>query len=441
MAINLNVDKFGAQFSAFVEFASRQKDQNFIACIEGQKPGLGLAAPDGRPRNIAAKEWDGYAQFWRGKDSRTVNNEVRALFLRTILGVCGVKRVEDLPPGVRAVLKADDYDGKGHPLTVRRIRAVTEAVKSAADVSAPAAAFASGTSPAVGRLHDLVLTAPGVPAGAKPMDKAAAFAAKLSGIAAKEVVCSFTHMVCRTFVRNGVEDFDKDHDQFIRDRTGQMHVYVDGQGEISRDYETARDEIVRFVTGDRGATFANASASVRKQAGLLMSILTQYTASSVMTAFQTAIERPGLTYQFAGNTGGAADTPMDFTLSKTADGDIQITFGQSNGTAALVLSDENGTPRTYVFDTATSRCATGLEIVLPAGAFRQLAEADWTQFDFEAFEAEGQNGTIDDQFAQIPEPFRLDAKITASAHFELDAERQVRQNADPNAARNENLQA
>ena len=42
MAINLQIDKFGAQFSAFVEFASAQKHENYIACIEGQKPGRGV---------------------------------------------------------------------------------------------------------------------------------------------------------------------------------------------------------------------------------------------------------------------------------------------------------------------------------------------------------------------------------------------------------------
>ena len=147
MAINLQIDKHGAQFSAFVEFASAQKHENYIACIEGQKPGRGVPGPNGRPRDIAAKKWDGRGQFLRGRDSRAVNNEVRTLFLRTSLGVCGVRSVAELPPGVRAVLKADDSDGKGRPLTVRRIRAVTEAVKAAAGASAPAGAFASLTKP------------------------------------------------------------------------------------------------------------------------------------------------------------------------------------------------------------------------------------------------------------------------------------------------------
>lgn len=166
MAINLQIDKFGAQFSAFVEFASAQKHENYIACIEGQKPGRGVPGPNGQPRSIAAKTWDGRGQFLRGRDSRAVNNEVRTLFLRTILGVCGVRSVAELPPGVRAVLKADD------------------------------------------------------------------------------------------------------------------------------------DE-----------TFGTAAESVRRRTGLLMSILSQFTASSVTTAFQSAIERPGLTYQLAGNSAGPAERP------------------------------------------------------------------------------------------------------------------------------------
>ena len=421
MAINLQIDKHGAQFSAFVEFASSQSHENYIACIEGQKPGLGAPRPDGRPRDIAAKKWDGRGQFLRGKNSRAVNNEVRTLFLRTILGVCGVRSVAELPPGVQAVLKADDYDGKGRPLTVRRIRAVTEAVKAAAGASAPAAAFASGTSPAVGRLQDLVATAPGVPAGAPPDEKAAAFSARVSEIAAKETIANFTHVAFRNCVKNGVEDFHRKHEQFDRDRTGRMGVRIDGLGEISKDYETARDQLAQFITGNDDETFGTAAESVRRRTGLLMSILSQFTASSVTAAFQSAIERPGLAYQLAGNSAGGADTPMDFALDRTADGDIQITFRQSIGVRGLMLSDENGNIRTHDMDGATSRCAVGLKIVLPDADFRRLARTDWSRFDFEAFLRAGDEGGTDEQIAQIPEPFRLHARITASVHFELNA--------------------
>ena len=42
MAINLNLDRYGAQFNAFVDFASTQRNPGWIACVEGQKPGQGM---------------------------------------------------------------------------------------------------------------------------------------------------------------------------------------------------------------------------------------------------------------------------------------------------------------------------------------------------------------------------------------------------------------
>jgi hypothetical protein len=131
MAINLNVEKYGAQFQMFAAFADQHKNPDFVVRIEGQKPGAPLAGLDGEPRRIVAKDWDGSGQVWRLKGSRDVNNEVRALFMQTILAVCGAKSKEELPLSVREVLKGGDFDGKGRPLTVRRIKAVTNAVMSA----------------------------------------------------------------------------------------------------------------------------------------------------------------------------------------------------------------------------------------------------------------------------------------------------------------------
>ena len=116
-------------------------------------------------------------------------------------------------------------------------------------------------------------------------------------------------MAFRNCVRNGVEDFHRRHEQFDRDRGGRMGVRIDGLGEISRDYETARDQLVQFITGNDDETFGTAAESVQRRTGLLMSILSQFTASSVTTAFQNAIERPGLTYQLAGNSAGGAERP------------------------------------------------------------------------------------------------------------------------------------
>ena len=60
---------------------------------------------------------------------------MRDLFLRSILAVCGVARIDQLPENVQAVMKADDYRG-GHPLTARRITAVKNAIDASIQAEA-----------------------------------------------------------------------------------------------------------------------------------------------------------------------------------------------------------------------------------------------------------------------------------------------------------------
>ena len=194
-----------------------------------------------------------------------------------------------------------------------------------------------------------------------------------------------------------------------------------GRKEISNDYETARDQLVQFITGNDDQTFETVSKSVKKRVGLLMSILSQFTANAAMTAFLRAIDRPGLTYQYLGNSQAAADKPMAFTLDEAPDGGIRITLNMSNGVGAIVLTDKDGHPVTHVMDGATSCCDVKLQITIPGDDFRKLADADWAQFDFESFQAQGQNPDLDAQLEKIPERFRLDATVDASLRFQLDA--------------------
>lgn len=55
---------------------------------------------------------------------------MRKLFLDTVLKICGVEKVKDLPPAVRNVLNEGDFGNAGHPLTVRRITAVKAAIEA-----------------------------------------------------------------------------------------------------------------------------------------------------------------------------------------------------------------------------------------------------------------------------------------------------------------------
>lgn len=138
MAINLETNQYSAQFNAFVQFA-KNKDltEDTLVRIDASEKGPGFLGPNGVPRKIVVKEGDeikGFTNpfFIRSKTHKDLNFAVRELFLKTILDVCNVTDVDHLPPAVRAVLNKGDFGKAGHPLSVRRIRAITDAVREVA---------------------------------------------------------------------------------------------------------------------------------------------------------------------------------------------------------------------------------------------------------------------------------------------------------------------
>jgi len=443
MAIDLNVNKYGAQFSAFVDFANKATDENTVVCVADDRNKTQaenrrefedrLLGIDGTPRCISAKtDGDAKWKFWRGRDIKDVNKDVRGLFQRTVLAVCGVRRMEDLPPAVLDVMKKDDFEADGRPLTVRRIRAVTNAILANAGASADqttAAAFVSGNNAEmVAKLQNRIANASGLPATATPEEKAAAFAARMSKIAADEVSIAFAKVAGKCLVDRtkvvDVEDFEQTHYQFNRDLDGAMRVNISGIGQLSRDYGEERDQLTRFVMGDENATFAGAAMQVKRQVGILMSIMTQFTANVVERAFNVAIDVKQVATSPLGNSGSQFDKPMEYSLSKTADGDVLITFGQSNGLAALMMTENGETTenmKMHMLNPDTSNYVVGLEIKLPASRLEELANADWTQFDVETFEVEGNKGNGEGQFELLPEAYRLNAEVSASIHYELNA--------------------
>ncbi len=121
MAIQVNLND--AQFRAFTQFAASVSDKGTVLKANDNP----LTAPDGTPRKIVAKGYDGYGHIWRKQPSKDINNDVRTLFRDTVLRMFGVNDVQDLPDDVKTAMKTGDYD-KGKPLTARRIIAVSKAI-------------------------------------------------------------------------------------------------------------------------------------------------------------------------------------------------------------------------------------------------------------------------------------------------------------------------
>ena len=108
--------------------------QDSLVSVDDAGRGKGLLNKDGERRTIVVKKDGDQIKsfdnpfFSRNQVQKDLNNEVRNLFKETVLKICGVGTLDELPKSVLDVMKAGDYDNKGHPLSVRRIRAVTQAI-------------------------------------------------------------------------------------------------------------------------------------------------------------------------------------------------------------------------------------------------------------------------------------------------------------------------
>lgn len=420
MAINLNTATYREQFNAFVNFASKHRNPDHVARVGETRAGTDIIGLEGEPRTITAKDWDGAGQVLRSAAARKVNNEVRDLFLKTIISVCNVKTIEELPQSVKDVLKIEDFDGKGHPLTARRIKAVTNAVLAAAGLTEAAGTFAFGNSPAVAKLQHMVMNAPCMPANATPDKKVTAFLDKLRENTAKEIATTIPDQVCEEFVSNGTVNFNKVHNQFAKDLNRDMRVYIgssDGsRTEVPKDYEGARDKIVQFITGEKNDTFDSVGDSVKRQTGVLMSMLNQCSNIAIMNGFLSAVKTEDESYGFS-DFGSTAGTNMDYTLTKKKNGDIQISFSQANGCGLITMMDKTGAHQ-YFMDGSTSCCRVGMEMTFSSDKLKDVADGDWTELDYNAFKnAKGNDSKID----LVPHELRLDPKLEVTATFELNA--------------------
>ena len=142
MAINLNDSLYGAQFNAFRNLANDASlSQDTLVSVDEAGRGKGLLNQAGERRTIVVKKGDTIRPlFGRSQGHVDLNNEVRNLFKETVLRICDAKTLDDLPKAVQDVMKKKDYDNKGHPLSLRRIRDVTNAILAEVDKEAKAGA-------------------------------------------------------------------------------------------------------------------------------------------------------------------------------------------------------------------------------------------------------------------------------------------------------------
>ena len=133
-ASNINFQKF----VNFVDANPKTSDKSLVKLqgVRGHEICMKSAQDDG----IGGL----FSGWFRSSGQQTVNNCIRNAFLKSVLKKCHVKDASLLPPEVKKAMALDDYNGifgsaksltdkggstTGKPLTLRRIRAVVQAVK------------------------------------------------------------------------------------------------------------------------------------------------------------------------------------------------------------------------------------------------------------------------------------------------------------------------
>ena len=283
---------------------------------------------------------------------------------------------------------------------------------------------AEGTSPATAKILGKVLGSPGLPQNGTVKEKMSAFTAKINDYAVKEFANNVALNVAKYSVKrpaNGpaTERFDEAHSQFKRDLSGKMTVKMPGVQNISRNYEEARDQLLRFLTGDGKATYAAASKSEQRQVGIMMSFLNQTGPTAAKIAFNEPFRAPDSDYIYPSplDKSIGRHIPVTFTLDKTADGSIKISMVQADPIQSIAFMDGS----TYKLNPVTSHQETTMEFTIKAEDLKTVADQDWAQFDIDALRAQDDNG-VDARYGAVPENYRLNITVeSVNSHFRLDA--------------------
>ena len=381
MAINLNLAKYGDQFKAFENFARENaNNMDALARIGGDGLEGALLAPDGKPRAIVAKTDDDKIKrfkqnlfFSRNADQKALNTAVRKLFLDTVLKICGVEKVKDLPPAVRKVLNEGDFGNAGHPLSARRIQAVTEAIR----------VEAAGPIPISGKAANEIL---GVILPGSGLENA-----KHPGLVLKQRMNDFAIANVSTYVARGIEylkgkdgklDLDKYTETFEKDMSRKFKVQIaNGPFVWEKGVKEARDAYVSFLTDGQVTAYEDADKKTKLKACTLMILTTQGVAGCAVKAVGHAFDANGNALRIGANKQSGSNSREDrFNIAKDENGNItvecDITFPSPN----VTLMNAKGSIDMYPTNQGSS-FAYHMKVTISPESLDKFADADWEDFN------------------------------------------------------------
>lgn len=198
----------------------------------------------------------------------------------------------------------------------------------------------------------------------------------------------------------------KDTQLFI-DLPRNIDVTLVGVGKLSKDFDTALDQIAHFVTNDPNAKFGSLDEASKKKAAIVIGFIGQDNEKAVMDGCGLALDPKGDATELSYG-GDQRHDRKNYTL-EFSNGALLAKLDFTMHRKAVVLKDDVLEPNGEITVNG------GFDFTLENDEMERLLDLDLASFDGDAavdeFNFDGENGfkenRIDKAFDKIPEKFRF----------------------------------
>ena len=150
---------------------------------------------------------------------------------------------------------------------------------------------------------------------------------------------------------------------------------------LTTKFETARDELAQFVTGDANATYEGLTkASDKNKVHLLMAMISQETEKAAQMGSKIAIE-PRESDQAFGEWFVGDQQSRSYTVEKRSDGGIALHYVMDNPLTDIKDNTTNDGLNDEITVGEGSRWKCTLDYTLKGDEFNRLAKLDFSKFD------------------------------------------------------------
>ena len=150
---------------------------------------------------------------------------------------------------------------------------------------------------------------------------------------------------------------------------------------LTMKFETARDELAQFVTGDANATYEGlAKAEDKNKVHLLMALVSQETEKAAQMGSEIAIE-PRESDQAFGEFGKYDGQSRSYTVEMRHDGGIALHYVMDNEITDIKDNTTNDGLDDEISVGEGSRWKCTLDYTLKGDEFNRLAKLDFSKFD------------------------------------------------------------